>query len=105
MSYKGMNVRTNLRNLRKESTYIIKCSLVGAQAANPYIYAEVLGQSSLYHSCELLEQGWAKLIDTEKEEIYLIAHDSAAGITNASLAVQEAVRRFKESGVAASDAG
>lgn len=89
-----MNTRTNLRNWRNESTYIISVSMVGTKTKHPYIAARLEAITATQYHINNIVAGMKMLI-SGNDRIYTIAHDRSHGISSPQSAVDEAVRRYK----------
>lgn len=89
-----MNIRTNLRKARKESTFIIKVSLCGINSPNQYIHAIYFGQTTTHYATKSLFEAEAKFVGPS-ERLYMIPFDQEHGITTPTTAVAEATNRFE----------
>lgn len=86
-----MNIRTNLRNARKDTIYVVAVARQGKDSQ--YIYAELVGTAQNIYIARAILEAEEKIIDDECR-IYSFKQDADNGITNASLAVAKAIELY-----------
>lgn len=90
-----MNTRTNLRNWRNESTYVIMVSMVGANTKHPYIAARLEAITATPYSTKQVALGMMNFT-IGSDRIYTIQHNRADGISTPQHAINEAIRLYKD---------
>lgn len=91
-----MNIRTNLRTSRPDTTYIVSVCQQGIKTPEPYIYASYIASTTTYFFTELVRKRAEALGEiNETLKVYAISYDSTKGITSPTKATLEAIRRYQ----------
>lgn len=90
-----MNIRTNLRTYKQDTSYIIKISEQGVKTSKPYLYARIVGTATTHYTAMAIMKAEQQTASPEYDSLYNIPHDPEHGITTPAKAIDAALQQYR----------